>query len=169
MLLCGTEASTDEGEADLTKTTSEKGKTLPAKTAAEVGWHVSRYNVSAKVQGVDGLVIYNTLRRTCAAFSSLELFAMSALDVFPESNPFIAHLARYGVIVNYDELEALEAEGRMASGMPNGDTVSVTICPTMACNLESACAPRIATTLRRSFARCMRGAVTSRGAPERRG
>ena len=116
--------------------TNTDDKALPERTAAEAGWHVSRYNVMAGLPGSDKLVIFNTLTRSCGAFAPIELYAMRALGELSEDSPFVHHLARYGVIVNYDERESLEAEGRMASSTPEDDAVMVTICPTMACNFE---------------------------------
>lgn len=35
------------------------------RTAAEAGWHVSRYNISAKIPGSNMTAIYNTYKHTC--------------------------------------------------------------------------------------------------------
>ena len=104
--------------------------------AAEAGWHVSRYNVSARIPDHGGLVIFNTRTRLCAEYSPIELFIMSALDEVPESHPLIPHLAKRGVIANFDEREALEMQRRLASFTPPSGRISVTICPTMSCNFE---------------------------------
>ena len=107
-----------------------------ARTAAEAGWHVSRYLLQAQVPDSKSIAFYNTYRRSCGEYTPLDLYVMSVLDEIPETNPFIARLARGGLIVNFDEREALEAKRRLDCSTAQGGTVSVTICPTMACNFE---------------------------------
>ncbi len=82
------------------------------------------------------VAIYNTYRRTCAAYSSLELYIMSVLDRISENHPLIERLAKRGVIANYDEREAFELQRRIECTATHGGNVSVTICPTLACNFE---------------------------------
>jgi len=107
-----------------------------ARTAAEAGWRVSRYLLSAKIPDSKNVAIYNTFKRTCGEYTPFDLYVMSALDEVPESNPFIERLARGGLIVRFDEREALEAKRRLECSTALGGAVSVTICPTMACNFE---------------------------------
>ena len=102
------------------------------RTAAEAGWRVSRYNVAASIPNSQMTAIYNTYRRTCAAYSSLELYIMSVLDRISENHPLIGRLAKRGVIVNYDEREAFELQRRIECTTAHGGNVSVTICPTLA-------------------------------------
>ena len=106
------------------------------RTAAEAGWHVSRYLLYAQIPGSKNVAIYNTYRRSCGEYMPLDLYVMSALDEVPEHNPFIDRLAKSGVIVQFDEREALEAKRRLDCSTAQGGTVAVTICPTMACNFE---------------------------------
>ena len=106
------------------------------RTAAEAGWRVSRYNVAASIPNSQMVAIYNTYRRTCAAYSSLELYIMSVLDRISENHPLIGRLASRGVIANYDEREAFELQRRIECTTAHGGNVSVTICPTLACNFE---------------------------------
>lgn len=106
------------------------------RTAAEAGWHLSRYLLKADIPGSQNVAIYNTFRRSCIACSPLELFAMGALDELPEGHPLIERLVKAGLIANYDEREALEARSRLACATARDGEVSVTICPTMACNFE---------------------------------
>ena len=77
--------------------------------AAEAGWHISRYNISAKEPSTGKTLIANLLRGSCHAYSPLELFLMSALDEIDENHPAIIPLAKRGVICNFDEVAALEA------------------------------------------------------------
>ena len=110
--------------------------TKPKRTAAEAGWHVSRYNVAARLPGSKLTAIYNTYKRTCAEYTPIELYVMSVLDQVPENNPLIGRLARRGVIADYDERDAFEAERKRGCLIPPDSTLSVTICPTLACNFE---------------------------------
>ena len=61
------------------------------KTAAEAGWHLSRYNLSAKLPGTDKLVIANLFRRTCDAYSPLEIYLLSVLNELDEHHPILKH------------------------------------------------------------------------------
>jgi uncharacterized protein len=106
------------------------------RTAAEAGWHVSRYNVTARIPGSERVAIYNTYRRTCAEYTRLELYIMGVLDEVAEDHPLIERLARRGVIANHDEREAFELERRLSCAVAPGGNVSITICPTLACNFE---------------------------------
>ena len=110
--------------------------TKPKRTAAEAGWHVSRYNVAARLPGSKLTAIYNTYKRTCAEYTPIELYVMSVLDQVPENNPLIGRLARRGVIADHDERDAFEAERKRGCLIPPDSTLSVTICPTLACNFE---------------------------------
>ncbi len=105
-------------------------------TAAEDGWHVSRYLLKAAIPDSKNVAIFNTYRRSCGEYTPLDLYIMSALDEVPATNPFIARLAKRGAIVKFDEREALEAKRRLECATAQRGTVSVTICPTMACNFE---------------------------------
>ena len=106
------------------------------RTAAEAGWHVSRYNVAVRAEDSHAMIIYNTYRRTCAKYSPIELYVMGALDEIAEDNPLVAHLAKRGLIANFDEREAYTAQRRLDSATPPNNNVHVTICPTLACNFE---------------------------------
>ncbi len=104
------------------------------RTAAEAGWHVSRYNLSAPVPGKKSLAIANLFRGTCAEYGPIEMYLMSVLDEIPEHHPIIERLSKRGVICNFDERAALETMGR--GSCTGGRVVSLTICPTMGCNFD---------------------------------
>ena len=112
------------------------GEEKRTRTAAEAGWHASRYNLAVRTPDSDGLIIFNTGTRTCGKYSPIELYVMNALDEVPEGNPLVARLAKQGIIANFDEREALELQRRLACATPHLGEISVTICPTMACNFE---------------------------------
>ncbi len=104
------------------------------RTAAEAGWHVSRYNLSAPIPGGNSVAIANLYKGSCAPYSSLELYLMSVLDEISEDHPIIVRLAKRGVIVNFDELAALQTLSRgSATGFRD---VGLTICPTLGCNFD---------------------------------
>jgi uncharacterized protein len=89
------------------------------RTAAEAGWHVSRYNLSAPVPGKNVMAIANLYKGTCAEYNPIELYLMSVLDDIAEDHPIVDRLAKRGVIANFDERAALEAMGRASClGVP---------------------------------------------------
>lgn len=104
------------------------------RTAAEAGWHVSRYNLSAPVPHSNMRVIANLYKGTCAEYSPIELYLMSVLNEISEDHPIIERLARRGVIANFDELAALAVMGRAACVASHA--INLTICPTMGCNFD---------------------------------
>ncbi len=104
------------------------------RTAGMAGWHLSRYNMSVKIEGTGKVAIANLFRGTCGAYSPAELYLLDALETLPEDHPILDRFAKRGLIVNFDEIEALKA----MRGAPciTGRAVSLTICPTMGCNFD---------------------------------
>ena len=109
-------------------------KSAGSRSAAEAGWHLSRYNVAVSNPDGDGVLIANTFRGRCGAFSSWEWDALSSLDEMEEDHPLIRRFALRGIVTNIDERAMLETRGRMSLG--NSRRVALTICPTMACNFD---------------------------------
>ncbi|MBO4905824.1 MAG: radical SAM protein [Bacteroidaceae bacterium] len=103
-------------------------------TAKEAGWRQSRYNLSAQLPGTNKTVIVNLFRGTCAVYSPVELYLLHELPTLDETHPIIERFSKRGLIVNFDELEALKLYGHTASAGLR--PVSLTICPTMACNFD---------------------------------
>ena len=110
------------------------GQTAEKRTAGEAGWHYSRYNLSAPVPGKDTVAIANLYRGTCAEYNPLELYLLSIMEKLDEHHPAIERFAKRGIIVRFDEREALETLGRAACAAPRG--IGLTICPTMNCNFD---------------------------------
>jgi uncharacterized protein len=106
----------------------------PQRTAAQAGWHVSRYNLSAPVPGKKTVAIANLYKGTCAEYSPIELYLMSVLDEIDEHHPIVERLAKRGLIANFDERAALEVMGRGFCAW--GHSIGLTICPTMGCNFD---------------------------------
>ena len=104
------------------------------RTAAEAGWHVSRYNLTAKVPDSTNVVIANLYKGSCAEYTPIEMFLLSSFDKLAEDHPIIERFARRGVVCRFDERAALDALGRASCAGPGG--VSLTICPTMGCNFD---------------------------------
>ena len=104
------------------------------RTAAEAGWHISRYNLSLELPEKGRTAIVNLFRGTCKEYGPVELYLMSVLDEISEDHPIISMLAKTGVIANFDERAALETMGRMACA--DSRHAGLTICPTMGCNFD---------------------------------
>ena len=105
------------------------------RTAGEAGWHPSRYNLRAKVPGTDKVAIANLYRNTYVEFSWLEAYLLNIIEELNENHPMVKSYARRGLVVNFDEREALEA-AMCAARKPTGGMVWFTVCPTMACNFD---------------------------------
>ena len=110
------------------------GQTAEKRTAGEAGWHYSRYNLSAPVPGKDAMAIANLFKGTCADYNPLELYLLSIMEQLDEHHPAIERFAKRGIIVRFDEKEALEMMGQAACAATVG--VELTICPTMNCNFD---------------------------------
>jgi uncharacterized protein len=108
----------------------------PAQTASQAGWRASHYNIWARIPNDEQgrLAVVNLYGGSCGAYSTLELAALTMLDELPANHPAVVHLARRGLIVNFDERAALEAQSRATCAHPG--TVGLTISPTMGCNFD---------------------------------
>ena len=104
------------------------------RTTAEAGWHVSRYNLSARVPGTKNVAIANLYAATCAEYTPIETFLLANFERLAEDHPIIERFARRGLVCRFDERAALEMLGRASCGAPTG--VGLTICPTMGCNFD---------------------------------
>ena len=112
----------------------QHGQPGSGRTAGEAGWHVSRYNLSARIPGKDTVAIANLFKGVCAEYSPLELYLLSVLERLDEHHPIIDRFAKRGIITRLDERAALETMGRAACGAPGG--IGLTICPTLNCNFD---------------------------------
>ena len=115
---------------------NEETENKPSRTAGEAGWHVSRYNISAPIPGSKNVAIANLFKGNCAEYTTLELYLLSVLEELDENHPIIERFARRGIITNFDERAALEMQRKLECAAPCGGAVSITICPTLACNFE---------------------------------
>ena len=111
----------------------EKDHSQP-RCASEAGWHLSRYNISAKHPENKGLIIVNLMKGTCITLDPVDMLPLNALDTLPEDSPVLERLKKAGIIVNFDERAMLEALARGACACPG--SVGLTICPTMGCNFD---------------------------------
>ena len=118
-----------------------KNNQFRPRTASEAGWHLSRYNISAKHPENKGFIIVNLLKGTCTAMDPIDMFPLSALDTLSEDSPVLERYKKAGIIVNFDEQAMLESLARGACAYPI--SVGLTICPTMGCNFDN----RIAVSL----------------------
>lgn len=111
-----------------------KQEARQTRTAGEAGWHVSRYNLTAKVPGTKNVAIANLFKGNCAEYTPIETYLLSVLEELDEHHPIIERFSKRGIIANFDERAALEVMGRAACAMPQG--IGLTICPTMGCNFD---------------------------------
>ena len=88
---------------------------------SESKWHLSRYNISAKIDEEDTWYVVNLYRNTCTPMSAATLYALSNLDDLDDDTPLLLKLAKLGM-------------ARMACAFPGG--AGLTICPTMGCNFD---------------------------------
>ena len=96
------------------------------RTAGQAGWHVSKYNIYARIPDSQKFVVLNLIRGICEAYSFVELCLLNDAETLPENHPILERFKKSGFIANYDELEALKAMGRLASR--GGNSVLLTIC-----------------------------------------
>ena len=113
----------------MTKETEKK-----IRTAEEAGWRMSNYNLMNRIPDTNKVVIVNLFRGTCAVYHSLEVILLNELKTLNENHPILNKFRQRGLIVNFDELEALKVLGRNAYA--GGNVVNLTICPTMGCNFD---------------------------------
>ena len=113
---------------------NQENKQQEGRTAGEAGWHVSRYNLMAKVPDSKNVAIANLFKGNCAEYTPIEMYLLSVLEELDENHPIIERFSKRGIITNLDERAALETMGRAACAMPHA--VGLTICPTMGCNFD---------------------------------
>ena len=82
------------------------GKGRGPRTAAEAGWHKSRYNLFARDEETGRVVVSNLFKGTVSALTSFELYLFSVLDELDEGHPIIGVLSRRGLICDFDERAA---------------------------------------------------------------
>ncbi len=104
------------------------------RSAAQAGWHLSRYNLSARVPGENKTAIANLYKGTVTEITIQEISLLAALDRLDENSPLLDYFKSQGILVNYDERAALETLSRRACAYP--DYILLTICPTMGCNFD---------------------------------
>ena len=105
-----------------------------SRSAAEEGWRISRYNLTAKLPGTNQTVIANLYQGTCGVFADLELELMQDLTDLDAQNPLVERWSNRGLIVRFDERAALDTMGRGAC--LESSAIRVTICPTIGCNFD---------------------------------
>lgn len=109
-------------------------RTQEGRTAGEAGWHVSRYNLMARVPDSKNTAIANLFKGNCAEYTPIEMYLLSVIEELDENHPIIDRFSKRGVIANFDERASIDAMGRAACAMPHA--VGLTICPTMGCNFD---------------------------------
>ena len=103
-------------------------------TAAEAGYHVSDFLISAKIPDENLFAIVSLYKGSCAVLRFSDILMLSAPDRLRTDSPVFQRFVKLGFIVNFDERAALEAKARGACAFPS--RVGLTICPTMGCNFD---------------------------------
>ena len=104
------------------------------KTLKDSGWRLSRYNLFARIPGTNMHAGVNLYKGICASYSLPEMYLYSEAEKLPVEHPIFQRFRESGLITNHDEREALYAAGRMSTAF--GETVTLTIAPTMGCNFD---------------------------------
>ena len=104
------------------------------KTLKDSGWHLSRYNLFARIPGANMTAGVNLYKGICASFSLPEMYLYSEAENLPADHPIFQRFRERGLITNHDEREALYAAGRLGTAF--GGSVDLTIAPTMGCNFD---------------------------------
>lgn len=98
-------------------------------------WRPSGYNLFAPIPGSSRYAGINLVSGCCKSFTRTELCLLSEAEFFSPDHPVIEHFRKLGMVVNYDELKAMETiESLSSAGISR--TVCLTICPTMGCNFD---------------------------------
>ena len=99
----------------------------------KMGWHESRYNLKVAIPGTDNIAIANLYKGSIEEYKPFDLHFLSTFKDLEMDHPMLKLFAERGIICNFDEYAALEANARIAA---NGKKVDLTICPTMGCNFD---------------------------------
>ena len=98
-------------------------------------WRPSMYNLFAPIPGSSRYAGVNLVSGCCKSFTRTELCLLSEAEFFSQGHPVIEHFRKLGMVVNYDELKAMETVASLASA-GRDRTVCLTVCPTMSCNFD---------------------------------
>lgn len=66
---------------------------VESRTAGEAGWHMSRYNLFAKVPDTKMTAIANLYAGNCAEYTPIEMYLLSVLEELDEHHPAIEPLS----------------------------------------------------------------------------
>lgn len=97
-------------------------------------WHLSRYNLISRIPEENRFVAVNLFSGAMAEFSEPVTYLLSVAEELHDDHPVLEYFKRLGMIVDFDEQEALESMGKCACSKPG--SISLTIAPTMACNFD---------------------------------
>ncbi len=106
------------------------------RTVSEAGWHQSRYNVIAKIPGTDKIGISNTYSASFALYSPEEVYLLSEAETLDEDHPIVELFKKRGLIVDFDERDALMTMGKF--DYVGDSPVTFTLSVTQACNFDCA-------------------------------
>lgn len=103
-------------------------------TCGEAGWRLSRYLIFTPIRKQESYAAMSLYQGSFTVLNQAEAYLLSIAEGLEEDHPVLEKLKKYGLIVNFDEREALYAAGRVNSF--HSESVGLTICPTMGCNFD---------------------------------
>ncbi len=104
------------------------------RTAAEAGWHKSKYLLFSRLPETDKIGVLNLFKMTFNVYSPGEIFLLSNAEGLDEDHPILERFKELGLIVDFDEKELLRE--KVTFNLRSEGEVYITICPTMACNMD---------------------------------
>lgn len=96
--------------------------------------HLSRYNLISQLPQENRFVAVNLFSGAMAELSEPAAYLLSVSEELDDDHPVLEYFKRLGMVVDFDEVEALASMGKCACS--NSGCVSLTIAPTMACNFD---------------------------------
>ena len=92
----------------------------------------SRYNQCVRIPDEDAFALVNFRTGAVLRMTPFQKVLFDRAEEISDSAPFVQKLRKAGFLVAYDELRHMRTQAFFESG--RGEALSLTICPTLACN-----------------------------------
>lgn len=96
-------------------------------------WHISRYVLFTQLPNSNFVVGFNLLKNNIFILSLQEVELLYNFNKLNENNDNLKKFKEKGILINYDEIEYYKY---LIKNTPNGNVLSLTICPTINCNFD---------------------------------